>query len=72
MEHFFLQIQVKTTKKKGSPKMKHFFPQIQVDPYAQMYTRVKLLGGCRYRPYSNYWGGYSQVIGGDIPPSPRV
>ena len=27
--------------------------------------------GCRCRPYSNYWGGYSQTIGGNIyPPSP--
>ena len=29
-----------------------------------MHTRVKLLGGCRCRPHSNYWGGYSQIIGG--------
>ena len=36
-------IQVKT-KKKSSPKMKHFFPRIQVNTYTQMYTRVKLLG----------------------------
>ena len=44
--------------------MEHFFPRIQVDTYyAQMHTRVKLLGGCRCRPYSNYWGGY-------IPPPP--
>ena len=31
--------------------MDHFFSRIQVD--GQMYTRVKLLGGCRCRPYSN-------------------
>ena len=24
--------------------------------------------GCRCRPYSNYWGGYSQIIGGIYPP----
>ena len=45
MEHFFPQIQVKTKKKMSSPKMEHFFPQIQLDTYAQMHTRVKLLGG---------------------------
>ena len=37
--------------------MEHFFPQIQVETFAQTQTRVKLLGGCSYRPYSNYWGG---------------
>ena len=42
---FFAQIQVKTKKKGSSPKMEHFFPRIQVDTYAHMYTRVKLFGG---------------------------
>ena len=43
----FSQIQMKTkkSKKRSSPKMKHFFPRIQVDTYAQMHTRVKLLEG---------------------------
>ena len=27
-------------------------------------------GGCWWRPYSNYWEGYSQIIGGIYPPSP--
>ena len=50
-----------------------------------MHTKVKLLGGCRCRLYSNYWGdadadytqiiggGYSQIIGRiylPIPPPP--
>ena len=26
--------------------------------------------GCKYRPYSTYWGGYSLIIGGIYPPSP--
>ena len=47
--------------------MEHFFPRIQVDIYAQMHTIVKLLGGCRCRPYSNYGGEYSQIIGGIYP-----
>ena len=50
--------------------MEHFFPRFQADTYAQMHTRVKLLGRCRSRPYSNYWVGYSQIIGGYIPPNP--
>ena len=40
--------------------MEHFFAHIQVDTYAQMHTRVKLLGGS------------SQIIGGDIRSPPRV
>ena len=37
-----------------------------MDTYAQMHNRVKFLfgGGCRCRPYSNYWEGYSQIFGG--------
>ena len=55
--------------KKGlRQKWNTFFPWIQVDTYAQMYTRIKLLGGCRCRPDSNYWGGYSQIIGKIYPP----
>ena len=46
--------------------MEHFVPQIQVDTYAQMHTRVKLLGECRFKSYSNYWGKYSQIIGAPI------
>ena len=53
--------------------MEHFFPQIQVDTYAQMHTRVKLLGGKQDVDHtqtivgiqSNYWERY-------IPHSPRV
>ena len=32
-------------KKRSSPEMEQFFPRIQVDTYAQMHTKVKLLGG---------------------------
>ena len=64
---FFPGEQIKwRPKKKSSPKMEYFFPRIQVETRAQMHTEVKLLGGCRWRPYSNYWGRYSQIIGGDI------
>ena len=47
-----------------------FFSRIQVDTYAQMHVRVKLLGWCRCRPYLNYWEKYCQNIGGDISPHP--
>ena len=51
---------------------KALFPQIQVKTSAQMHTRVKLLGeGCSCRPYSNYWRGFSQIIGGIYPPIPQ-
>ena len=56
---FFSRIQVKTIKKKVftknkttffpnsslHPKWNAFFPWIQVDTYAQMHTRIKLLRG---------------------------
>ena len=47
MEHFFPQIKVKTKNKKKvyTKSGITFFPRIQVDTYAQMYTRIKLLGG---------------------------
>ena len=45
--------------------MEHFFSRIQVDSYAQMYTRVKLLGGDADVDHTQtIRGGYSQ--------SPRV
>ena len=58
MEHFFPRIQVKTKKKGFHQNWNTFFPRIQVETFAQTQTRVKLLGGCSYRPYSNYWGGH--------------
>ena len=69
MEHFFPRIQVKTKKKRSSSAtMERFFPRIQVETCAQMHTRVKLLGGCRCRPYSNYWGDTVKLLGDISPP----
>ena len=34
------------------------------------HLRVKLFGGCRCKPQSNYWRGCSQIIGGIYPPIP--
>ena len=67
MEHFFPQIQVKTKKKGLHLKWNTFFPRIQVVTYIQMRTRVKLLEGCRCRPYSNYWGDTVKLLGKYIP-----
>ena len=54
-------------KKMSSAREEHFFPQI----YAQLYTLSNYWVGCRSEPFSNYEGGYSQIIEGDIsPPSP--
>ena len=56
----------KLSEKKGLPKIgRLFFPRFYVKTSAQMQTRVKLLGGCRCTPYSNYWGAYIQIIEGD-------
>ena len=57
-------------KKRSSTKLEYFFfYRIQVDTYAQMHTRVELLGGgCRCRPYSNYWGDTVKLLGGIYPP----
>ena len=52
-------------------ELEHFFPRIQVDTCAQMCSKVKLLGGCRCRPHSNYWGIQSNYRG-IYPPSSRV
>ena len=38
--------------------MEHFFPQIQVDTYTQMHTKVKLLGDA--------YEDHTQTIRGDI------
>ena len=60
---FSPRIQVKTKKKrKVSSQIEHFFPQI----FALMQTHLKYWGGCRCGPFSKYWGGYSQIIWGNI------
>ena len=74
MEHFVFRIQVKTKKKKEKKglhqKWNTFFPQIQVDTYAQCtqesnywedadVDHTQIIGGIQ----SNFWAGY-------IPPPP--
>ena len=73
MEHFFPQIQMKTKKKGLHQKWNTFFPRIQVDTYAQMHTRVKLLGRDADIDHTQTIGGDTvNLLGGYIPPSPRV
>ena len=62
--------QVKTQKKRSSPKMELFFRRIQVDTYAQMHTRVKLLGGDADVDHSQTIGGDTVKLLGDIFPNP--
>ena len=38
--------------------------------YATVHIESKYWVGCRCRPYSNYWGEYSQIIGWDLSPIP--
>ena len=56
---FFPNFRWKPKKNGLHQKNENFVPQVLVDICAQMHTRVKLLGGCRCRLYSNYWRGYS-------------
>ena len=72
MEHFCPRIQVKTKKKGLHQKWNTFFPRIQVDTYTQMHTRVKLSGRDADVDHTQIIGGYSQIIGGYIPPSPQI
>ena len=56
--------------------MNPFFLRIQVDTYAQMHTRVKLLGGGGEDTDVDHTqtirGDTVKLLGGYIPPTPRV
>ena len=69
LDHYFFQMsKLSENQKKGLHlKKENFVPQILVETCAQMHTKVKLLGGCRCRLYSNYWGRYSQIGGIYLP-----
>ena len=69
---FLPQIQVKT-KKKVFSKSGTLFPEFHCSIgqlRSDAHQSQIIGGGCRCRPYSNYWGGFSQIIGGDISPNP--
>ena len=66
MEHFFSPNSGKD-QKKSSPKMKHFFPRNSSRDLHTDAHQSQIIGGCRCRPYSNYWRG----IYPSIPPGFR-
>ena len=72
LDHDFFQVsKLSEDQKKGLHlKKENFVPQILMETCAQMHTKVKLLGGCRCRLYSNYWGDAVKL--GDISPHPLL
>ena len=56
-------------KKRSSPKMEHFFPEIKWRPALRCIPESNYWRGCRWRPYSNYWGDTVKLLG-DISPHP--
>ena len=68
----FPQIQVKTKKTRSSPKLANFFSPNSSGHLRSDAHQSRIIGGrgCRCRPYLNYWGGYSQIVGGDMFPPP--
>ena len=73
MERFFSpKFRWRPKKKRGASPSNGtlFFPRIQVDTYAQMHTRVKLLGRNADVDHTQTIEGYSQIIGGIYPPIP--
>ena len=71
MEPFLSEFRWRPNKKKVfTKKWALFSPNSSWDLRSDAHQSQNIGGGCRCRPYSNYWGGYSQIIVGDI--SPRV
>ena len=70
LDHDFVQVSKfsEDQKKRSSPKLEHFFPQIQVDTYAQMHSRVKLLGGDADIDHTKLLGGIQSNYWGDVSP----
>ena len=64
MEHFFPQIQVKTKKKRSSPKMKHFFSPNSSGDLRSDAHQSQIIG-------EDADEDHTQIIGADVyPPSP--
>ena len=79
-------MKTKKNKKRSSPKTEHFFtkngtlfsPNVGEDHKKKVFTKTGTLffpkfqwrPALRCTPKSNYWGGYSQIIGWDIFPHP--
>ena len=72
-QDFFQVSKLSEDQKKGlHQKWNTFFPEFKYRSALKCTPESNYWRGCRKRPYSNCWGGYSQIIGGYIPPSPRV
>ena len=69
LDHDFVQVsKLSKDQKKGlSKKWNPFFPEFKWTPTLKCTPDSNYWGGCIRRPYSNYEGGYSQIIGGYIP-----
>ena len=74
MEHFFLQIQVKTKKKKVFAKSGTLFsPNSSGHLRSDAHQSQIIGGGCRCRPYAQTIGGDTvKLLGGYISHPPRV
>ena len=73
MEQFFTPNSGKDQKKRSFPKVEHFFPNsiVPLDNYAQMHTRVKLLGGDADVDHTQTIGADSvKLLGRIYPQSP--
>ena len=68
VEHFFPRIQVRTKKKGPHQKWNTLFPRIQVQIWAQMHTRVKLLEGMQVKIILKVLGGIQSNFWGIYPP----
>ena len=68
LDHDFFQVsKLSEDQKKGLHlKKENFVPQILVETCTQMHTKVKLLGGCRCRLYTQIIGGDTVKLGGYI------
>ena len=56
-----IQVKTKKQKKRSSPKMEHFFSPNSSGDLRSDAHRIQIFGG---DANANYWGGYSQIIGG--------
>ena len=71
MEHFFPQIQVKTTKKRSSSKIKHFFSSNSSGHLRSDAHQSQIIGGNADVDHTHTIRGYTvKLLGRYIPPIP--
>ena len=67
MKHFFSPNSGEDQKKRISSKIEHFFSPNSSGHLRSDAHQSQIIGGMQIcRPYSNYWGGYSQTIRGSV------